>query len=135
MQQIKQLKFFEQSSYFRIAKEEFNTLITDSILRKVIQFTILLMGLDFCVLAILWAYLPPQLPLLYSRPWGLDQLVSKSFFIFLPLSSLLLIIINLIIASLAYKKEALLSKILVFSSGFVCLLCNIALIQIIIIST
>ena len=39
-------------------------------------------------LALYWRSLPPEIPLLYSRPWGQDQLVSPYFLWLLPLISL-----------------------------------------------
>lgn len=31
------------------------------------------------LIVVYWKYLPPEVPLLYSRPWGQDQLVSPYF--------------------------------------------------------
>lgn len=40
------------------------------------------------LLAIYWKSLPPEVPLLYSRPWGQDQLVSPYFLMILPALSM-----------------------------------------------
>ena len=40
------------------------------------------------LLAVYWKYLPPEVPLLYSRPWGEDQLVSPYFLWLIPLLDL-----------------------------------------------
>jgi hypothetical protein len=42
------------------------------------------------VLAIFWKHLPPQVPLLYSLPWGQDQLVSPYYLWLIPTFSILL---------------------------------------------
>lgn len=131
---VKQLKFFEHSPSLKAAKEEFNTLLTNKNLKRGIQFIFLLLSLDFLFLALFWPKIPPQLPLFYSRPWGREQLVSKNGFIVLPLSCLIFSLINLRMASFFFRKELLLSQILVWSSVVICILTSITLFKILIIT-
>lgn len=42
------------------------------------------------VLAMFWGHLPPRVPLLYSLPWGQDQLVNPYFLWLIPTFSTLL---------------------------------------------
>ena len=86
MNRVKQLHFFDQSSTFKIAREEFKTLLGDKLFRKIIQVIFFILALNFLLLIIFWIKLPPLLPLFYSRPWGENQLVAKNFFPILPIS-------------------------------------------------
>lgn len=134
MAKIKQLNFFNKPSYFKKTQEEINTLLTDKTLKKGILIIFFLLGLNFLSIALFWIKLPPQLPLFYNRPWGEEQLVSKNGFLILPFSCLVFSIISLRIAGFFYKKEILLSQILVLSSLLICILTNITLIQILFIT-
>jgi len=127
MAKIKQLKFFDQTSYFKTTKEEINTLLTDRLLKRIIQLIFILLGLNFFFLGLWWSKLPPQLPLFYSRPWGEEQLVAKNLFFILPAACFIFIIINLRLASFFFKKEVLLSQILIWSALVFSLLTTISL--------
>jgi len=49
------------------------------------------------VLALFWRHLPPRVPLLYTLPWGQDQLVNPYFLWLIPtFTTLLGVISNLI---------------------------------------
>lgn len=130
MPKLRQLKFFEQPA-LKTVKEEFNTLLTNKHLKRFVFFTFLLLGTDLIVLALVWQKLPPELPLFYSRPWGEQQLIRKDWFFILPLSCLIFNIANVRLASLLFKKELLLSQLLVWSSTIICLLTSITLFKII----
>jgi len=47
------------------------------------------------ILFSVWRFLPPQVPLFYSRPWGSLQLVNPVYLTLLPAVSLALLVINL----------------------------------------
>lgn len=48
------------------------------------RLTAAAVGTGAGLLAVFWKNLPPEVPLLYSRPWGQDQLVSPYFLWGLP---------------------------------------------------
>ncbi len=131
MAKVKQLKFIKDANYFKITQEEFNTLMKDKALKRVVQLIFFLLSLNLLILALLWPKLPPQLPLLYQKPWGEEQLVDKLTFLILPLANLTFCLVNIRVASFFFKKETLLSQVLVFSSLTVNLLATITLIRII----
>jgi hypothetical protein len=87
----------------------------------------LFLSLSLISLAVFWHRLPPQLPLFYSRPWGENQLVEKNYFIILPLSVFILSLFNLRLASTLFRREILISQILVWSTLLINLLVNITL--------
>jgi len=83
------------------------------------------------LIIIVWSFLPPQIPLFYSRPWGEEQLVHPANLFLLPGLGVLVFFANLIILSFVPKEENLINQILV---GFVLVfnfLSLITLIQII----
>ena len=73
--------------------------------------------------------LPPQLPLFYSLPWGQSQLVSPQYLYLLPLSSLIILFIDVFFI-LFLAKQKLLSTILLISTLFYIFLVTYSLINI-----
>jgi hypothetical protein len=131
MAKVKQLKFIKDANYFKVTQEEFSSLMSDRLLKKIVQFIFFLLAFNLIIITLLWNRLPPQLPLFYQKPWGQEQLVSKTNFLILPASNLIFCLINIRIASFFFKKENLLSQILVFSSLTICSLASVTLIKII----
>lgn len=86
---------------------------------------------QFLVLFSSWRYLPPQVPLFYSRPWGEEQLVSPLTLFILPGLSLAVILINAILNSLITQEEVLIRRILTITAVLFSSLCFITLIQIV----
>lgn len=132
MPKLRQLKFFEHSS-LKTVKEEFNTLFGNQSLKKYIYLAFFLLGIDFIALGISWFKLPPELPLFYSRPWGESRLIAKGLIFILPLSGLIINLINLRLASVLFKTEFLLSQVLIWTSVAVSALTSITLFKILII--
>lgn len=69
--------------------------------------------LQLGLLAFVGQHLPPEVPIFYSRPWGKQQLTSKTTLWLLPFSTTLVFILNLALASLAGRQERLLARILI----------------------
>jgi len=59
------------------------------------------------VLLVLWkrSLLPKLIPLYYSRPWGNEQLAPNLSLSLLPLSALIIFLINYPVAKILLKKE------------------------------
>ena len=83
------------------------------------------------ILFSIWRFLPPQVPLFYSRPWGNFQLVNPVYLILLPAISLGLLVINLFLGLSFLKKEPLARYLFSSSALAVSFLNLIGLIQII----
>lgn len=85
------------------------------------------------ILAILisWRWLPPELPLFYSRPWGKEQLTTPFGLFLLPALSLIVFLINLTLISFISKEEKLIPKILEITSVIFNLFCLLTIIKII----
>lgn len=86
------------------------------------------------ILAILisWRWLPPELPLFYSRPWGKEQLTAPVGLLILPALSLIVFFINLAFLSFVPKEEKLIAKMLEAATMVFNLFCLLTLIKIII---
>lgn len=82
------------------------------------------------LVAIYWRSLPPEVPLLYSRPWGQDQLVSPYFLVIPPVFSTG---VGMILGWVANKsgEEKLLPIIILVSSMVVQIVTILGLIRIV----
>lgn len=77
--------------------------------------------------------LPNQLPVFYSLPWGEGQLASRSeFLIILPLS-LMITLVNLVIAWHLHDSQQILKRTLAIASSLVSLLISITMVRAILI--
>lgn len=74
--------------------------------------------------------LPPQIPLFYSQPWGESRLAPVTSIFILPSLSILVLIINNLLAVFFLKSVQLLSRLLVAISLIFSLLCAFSLFQI-----
>jgi hypothetical protein len=73
---------------------------------------------------ILWFYkfLPPQVPLYYSRPWGQEQLASPMFLFLLPIGSLVWYIFSLIFIGRKMYEYRVFAQILLATQVISCFL-------------
>ncbi|PIS09285.1 hypothetical protein COT75_02150 [Candidatus Beckwithbacteria bacterium CG10_big_fil_rev_8_21_14_0_10_34_10] len=131
MAKIKQLGFFPKGNPFLKLFKDLQFFLSDKKIGLGLKISFFTLIIIFITSLILLTKLPPQLPLLYSRPWGKDQLVGKAMLPILSLGSILIILINLRLASLFSKKELFLSRILIWTAIILSLLFSITLIRII----
>lgn len=84
-----------------------------------------------------WRYskLPTEIPLWYSQPWGSDRLAHPLWLLSLPLSSLLIYIINILLSLTITKNYLIFSQILLLGSFLVSFLSLITLVKIIFLVT
>lgn len=129
MKKIDQLRFFKQANSLAKIREELAIISADRLSRFALWLSFFLLCIVFLVVFILWSKLPPQIPLFYSRPWGEEQLASNYWLLILPFSLLGLLIFNLTLSSL-FKKELLLSKILLWTPVILILLATITIFKI-----
>jgi hypothetical protein len=98
---------------------------------RLLRFTILLFVIQ--VILIIWFYnqLPPEIPIFFSRPWGASWLSSTSSIFILPLFSLIVFLINYLLALYFHQKKLLISQLLVIFTFIVSLFSTVSLIKII----
>jgi len=82
-------------------------------LKQIFQLAIIIWLIEVFLVIITWTFLPPQLPLFYSRPWGEEQLVHPANLFILPGLGLLVFFVNLFVLSFVPKDEKLINQILI----------------------
>jgi len=95
------------------------------------RWNILLITSQIVVLFLKFNELPQQVPFFYSLPWGEDQLASAVSLFLLPTFSIVIALINNLIANFFFKTINLFSRFLVIFSLVFSLLSSIALVRII----
>jgi hypothetical protein len=81
-------------------------------------------------LGLSWFKLPPQVPFFYSLPWGKEQLAPPAYLWFLPASSLVLVLVNLVLAGF-FSSDKLLTRTLIITTGLYSSLASLILFRII----
>lgn len=93
---------------------EITTLFKDRNASLPTKGALVLIGLSWLGLPFFWRKLPPQVPILYSRPWGEQQLLNKPFILLLPGLAALLTLINLGLVSFLFSNQKALAYFLVW---------------------
>ncbi|MEX2007289.1 MAG: hypothetical protein WD992_00765 [Candidatus Levyibacteriota bacterium] len=92
-------------------KEFFKPVRTDKIIYKSTLLSIFIILLTFAYVLLRFFSLPPFIPVFNQLPWGNDRIGPK-LTIFIPLlTTVLILIINLILSSFVHAKNPLLSRI------------------------
>lgn len=76
--------------------------------QKSLGFSLLFLAISSILLLIFWRQLPPQIPLFYSLPWGIEQLSSPLRLLLFPLSILAAIILTILTNKFVAKELVLL---------------------------
>lgn len=98
---------------------------------KVKKANFYLVCLMMFFILIRWRFLPPEIPLFYSRPWGQDQLAQKVLIFILPGISILIFLVNNYLANQFNKSgRKFLSDTAVVSAFITSLLLIISLLNI-----
>ncbi len=103
----------------------------DKINGQIFRWNILFLVISLIVLFLKFNNLPPQIPLYYSLPWGANQLASVTSIFILPISSIIILLINNLLAVFFTKSVRLISLLLIITSAIYSLFATISLIQII----
>lgn len=83
------------------------------------------------VILLAWRFLPPELPLFYSQPWGENQLATPFGLLLLPLLGLLVLALNTGLLFFISQEEKLSQQILTTSALVFNFLSLVTLIQIV----
>lgn len=82
-------------------------------------FPILVSAISILLLLItfwlLYSYIPPKIPLFYSRTWGETQLASKEQFFVIPALIALVTLINTLLAWQIHPSQKVLKRLLLFT--------------------
>lgn len=99
------------------------------------RWNIFLISIQFLYLFYSYSKLPDQIPLYFSQPWGESWLASTHMIFLLPAFSLIIILINSVVAMLIHHQWSLLAKLLLAFSLIFTLLSLVSLFQIISLAT
>lgn len=116
---------------FKIVKQQVDNLAVDKTTKFGLRLLFLSLGLSLLWLAGWWHRLPPEIPLLYSRPYGEGRLVSQWNLWLLPTASFFINLISIKIAGNLIKTDKLLAQILILSGMIANIMALITLIRII----
>jgi len=74
------------------------------------------------VVGVFWVYLPPRVPLFFSRAWGEDRLAHKGLLFMLPGIGLVVNCMNIIISQVIGDVDVLVTRSLAVGAGVVSLM-------------
>lgn len=103
----------------------------EKLIKAFTQISLFFLIAQILIIVSVWRFLPPEIPLFYSRPWGKDQLVSYPAIVILPAICLIVFFANTVVSQLATKEETLVKKMLTITSLTFSFLILISLVQII----
>lgn len=95
-----------------------------------VRIFILLLAINFIILAVFFRKLPPVVPLFFSLPWGEEQLVSSSHLFILPFSLVVIFIFNYLLIKTLLRGQDLYIQIMMWGLVFISILGLIALVNI-----
>jgi hypothetical protein len=111
-------------------KEKFNLVLSDQFARVSLLLAVFFVVPLVFLILISYGSLPPLIPFFNSMPWGEERLVNSHVTIFLPFILLTVFVGNLLYALIAYKKNVLISRIVLFNCFLFLLLGLLAYLQI-----
>ena len=103
----------------------------DKTVSLILRWNLVLIVIQLAYLFLQFNVLPPQVPLFYSLPWGEPELAGASSLFLLPLLSLVIFLLNSVLAAIFLKPLRLLSRLLFIFSLIFALLSSVSLLRII----
>jgi len=100
-------------------------------LKQLLKLSFILILIQTLIILFSLSFLPSQVPLFYSKPWGEEQLTHPLYLFILPLASLIVFMLDSILLSFIDKKDLLIRQILTTCILLFNFLSLITLIQII----
>ncbi|GDX62314.1 hypothetical protein LBMAG33_6240 [Candidatus Levyibacteriota bacterium] len=103
-------------------KDFFKKIKSDRIISAYAQISTILTIITISYTTFFYNRLPPLLPLFNQLPWG-DARIGNKYQLFIPvIISLIIFLLNSIIAIIYYEKTPLLSRMLIFTVFIICFL-------------
>lgn len=100
----------------------FKDLREDKLLGQGFVFNFIIILISLLYIFLYFRNLPPFIPIFNQMPWG-EQRIAKTIWIFiLPFLSFLILIINLTLSSMFYKKNPLIARLFSITSFLVSVL-------------
>ena len=112
-------------------KDNLKELFSDNLIKICLFLSVVFMLVQTLLVIIFYYKFPPLIPFLNSRPWGEERLVPSGLILLIPAASLIVFFLNNFLASVFYRKNTLVSRILVFNCLLLIFLGLMSYIQII----
>jgi len=103
----------------------------EKINRHLFRWNLFFILFQIIIFIIKFNNLPQQIPLYYSLPWGQDQLATTASLFLLPTFSIIVLLLNNLIATFFFKTIPLFSRLLIIFSLIFSLFSSISLTKII----
>lgn len=116
---------------FKAIKNQIDSLAVDPVTKLGSRVGFMALGLGFLILAVSWRGLPPEVPLLYSQPYGESQLISVWGLWLLPGLGLIIESVSIRVAGSIIEEDKLLAQILTWIASLVAIMSLVSLIKII----
>ena len=123
--------FIKQKLTFDQVKLEIDSLAADGTMKLGLRLGFVVIGLSLIVLAIFWRRLPPEVPLLYSRPYGNSQLVSSWWLWLIPGVSLIIELMGVRLGGSIIEEDKLLAQIIIWVAGVVAVMNLVTVVKIV----
>lgn len=104
-----------------------SALTPEPLVRKAYLGSLVVSLLMALVIALLWRYLPSEVPLYFSRPWGEARLAPRSYLFLLPGVGIGVILVDIGAARTVRKIDSILVKSLAIGSIVTALMLVLAL--------
>ena len=132
MKKLNQIKIFsENKPSLRSIKTQMDKLAIDPVTKIGLRIGFVAIGIGLIILALNWGKLPPEVPLLYSRPYGENQLISVWGLWLLPALSLVVELVSIKSAGKVIDDDRLLAQILILTGGLATTMALVTLIKIV----
>ncbi len=112
-------------------KDNLKYLFSDNLIKICLFLSVSLMLIQMILVIVFYYKFPPLIPFLNSRPWGEERLAPSGAILLIPTAFLIVFFVNNFLASIFYKRNTLVARILVFNCLLLILLGLLAYIQII----
>ncbi len=109
------------STGWRFRYEAQERLSSDKLTLFVFIFFVISTLAQSSLILINWGELPPEIPILYSRPWGEMMLASPIFLWILPAATIIFILLNFFIALYFLRTQYFLNRVLIVFSAIIAL--------------
>jgi hypothetical protein len=83
---------------------------------RVFRWNLAFILIQFAYVWYKYGDLPSEIPLFYSRPWGSEQLANSTYILFPPVFSLVIMLLNTLMAVFYLRSHSLLSRLLITTS-------------------
>lgn len=112
-------------------KSQIDSLAEDPVMKLILRVGLISLGLSLMLLAITWKWLPPEVPLVYSRPYGESQLISAWGLWLIPLIGLIIEIVAIRFSGEVVAEDKLLARVVTGMASLVTVMALIGLIKVI----